>query len=69
MSMKKVTLQLYKQAEAAANDLYRFDRVERYVLLQVITAAEHKQPIDEVFIKCAKKILANQSDCNASAAA
>ena len=69
MSMKKVTLQLYKQAEAAAKDLYRFDRIERYVLLQVITAAEHKQPIDDVFIKCARKVLAHQSDCNASVAA
>ncbi len=61
MSMKKVTLQLYKQAEAAANDLYRFDRVERYVLLKVITAAEQKLPLDDVFIKCAKKALANHS--------
>ena len=69
MSMKKVTLQLYKQADAAAKDLYRFDRVERYVLLQVITAAEHKQPIDEVFIKCAKRVLASQSASNASVAA
>lgn len=69
MNMKKVTLQLYKQVEAAAKGLYRFDRVERYVLLQVIAAAEHKQPIDEVFIKCAKKVLANQSAGNASVAA
>jgi len=69
MSMKKVTLQLYKQAEAAAKDLSRFDRVERYVLLQVITAAEHKQPLDGVFITCAKKILENQSISNASVAA
>lgn len=69
MSMKKVTLQLYKQAEAAAKDLNRLDRVERYILLQVINAAEHKQPIDEVFIKCAKKVLANHSVVNASIAA
>jgi len=69
MSMKKVTLQLYKQAEAAAKDLYRFDRVERYVLLQVIAAAEHKHLIDDVFIKCAKKVLENQSACKASVAA
>ncbi len=69
MSMKKVTIQLYKQAEAAAKDIYRFDRIERYVLFQVINAAEHKQPIDEVFIKCAKRVLANQSACNASVAA
>jgi len=69
MSMKKVTLQLYEQAEAAAKNLYRFDRVERYVLLLVITAAEHKQPIDEVFIKCAKKVLENNSAVNVSVAA
>lgn len=69
MSMKKVTPQLYKQAEAAAKDIYRYDRIERYVLLQVIAAAEHKQPIDEVFIKCAKRLLANQSAYNPSVAA
>ncbi len=69
MSMKKVTLQLYKQAKAAAKDLYQFDRVERYVLLQVITAAEQKQPIDDVFVKCAKKALANHSIVDAMIAA
>ncbi|MFT5397025.1 MAG: hypothetical protein ACI85N_002240 [Gammaproteobacteria bacterium] len=69
MGIKKVTLQLYKQAEAAAKDLDRLDSVERYVLLKVITAAEQKLPIDEVFIKCAKKVLANQPAGNASVAA
>ena len=69
MSMKKVTLQLYKQAKTATKDIYRHDRIERYVLLLVISAAEQKLPIDNVFIKCAKKVLENQSACNASVAA
>ena len=66
MSMKKVTLQLYKQAKVASKDFYRHDRIERYVLLLVIAAAEKKLPIDEAFIKCAKKALANHSANNTS---
>jgi hypothetical protein len=69
MSMKKVTIQLYKQAKAATKDIYRHDRIERYVLLLVISAAEQKLPIDDVFIKCANKALANHSAYNASIAA
>lgn len=69
MSMKRVSQQLYKQADVAARDLYRFDRIERYVLLQVIAAAKQEQPIDDVFIACAKKVLENRPSCKASVAA
>lgn len=57
MSTKKVPLQLYKNTQAAVEDIYRYDRLERYILIQVLTAAEQGQAIDEVFIKCARKVL------------
>jgi hypothetical protein len=62
MSMKKVSLQLHEGAKAGANDIYRFERIERYVIQKVLLAAEHNQPIDDVFIECAKKILQHRPE-------
>ncbi len=58
MKMKKVSLQLQRDVQAALENAYRYDRIERYVLSQVLTAAERNQPIEDVFIKCAKTALA-----------
>jgi len=69
MSMKKVSLQLYEGAKAVANDIYRFERIERYVIQKVLLAAEHNQAIDDVFIECAKKILQHRPEDNEDVAA
>jgi hypothetical protein len=58
MQTKKITLQLYNDVRAALEDAYRYDRIERYALSQVLTATEKNQPIEDVFIKCAKTALA-----------
>ncbi len=57
MSMKKVPQYLYKETQAAADNISQYDRIERYVINQVLMAAEQHMPIDEVFIKCAKTAL------------
>lgn len=57
MKLKKVPAKLYKATKTAVKELFKYDRLERYVLIQVLTAAEQKQPIDDVYIKCANKVL------------
>lgn len=57
MKLKKVPAKLYKATKAAVKELLKYDRLERYILIQVLTAAEQKQPIDDVYIKCANKVL------------
>jgi hypothetical protein len=57
MSLKQVPQYLYKETQTAADNIYEYDRLERYVINQVLTAAKQNVPIDEVFIKCAKTAL------------
>ncbi len=40
MSMKKVPQYLYKETQAAADNISQYDRLERYVINQVLMAAE-----------------------------
>jgi BioD-like phosphotransacetylase family protein len=56
MQLKKVPLQLYKDTQTALKDICRYDDLERYVLMQILTAAEKHQRIEEVFIKCARSV-------------
>lgn len=60
MKIKKVPVQLYKDIQSAVKNICRYDRIERYVLVQVLTAAERQQAIEDVFIKCAEKALQNR---------
>ena len=57
MNMRQVSPSLYKELNIAADDIYRFDRVERYGILQVLDAARRNKPIDDVFIHCAEHAL------------
>lgn len=61
MKMKKVTSQLHKDVRAALENAYRYDRIERYALSQVLTAAEKNEPVEDVFIKCAETALARHT--------
>ena len=57
MTRQKVPMKLYQRVQSAAENIYRYDRIERYVLNQIILAAENRQQIDPVFITCAEKFL------------
>ncbi len=56
MNIKKVPSRLYKDIQAVLNDINCYDRLERYVLIQVLVAAKQNQPIEEIFIKCARAV-------------
>lgn len=57
MNLKKVPLNLFKETKIAVENIYRFERIERFALQQVLTAAIKNEPIDEIFIKYATTAL------------
>lgn len=61
MSMKKVSLQLYKDTQIAVSNINRYDSLERYALTQVLIAAKKNEQIDDLFIQCAQKALKHRS--------
>jgi HEPN domain-containing protein len=69
MSLEKVNLQLYNDVKNALEDEYRYDRIERYVLSQVLAAAEKNKPTEEVFIKSAKEALKRHTSNHSQVAA
>ncbi len=56
MTIKKVPSRLYKDIQQALNNGNCYDHLERYVLIQVLVAAKQNQPIEDVFIKCARAV-------------
>lgn len=56
----KVPKKLYESACRAAQDIYRYEPIERYVIERVIQASKQDVTVDDVFIKLAKKVLNNK---------
>ena len=56
---QKVPKTLFNNAVKAAENLFRFEPIERYVIERVIQASKEDVTVDDVFIKLARKILNN----------
>lgn len=57
MNLKKITDTLYRDVQVAANDIFRYNRIERYSINQVLNAAAKNRPVDEVYIRNAEQAL------------
>lgn len=60
MSRKKVPKKLFDSASRAAENIFRYEPIERYVIDRVVQASKQDVTVDEVFIKLANKILYQQ---------
>ncbi len=56
MNIKKVPEKLYEDIQEALKNAKCYDKLEQYILIQVLWAAKQNQPIEEVFIKCARAV-------------
>ncbi len=56
MNIKKIPRKLYEDIQEALKNAKYYDKLEQYVLIQVLCAAKRNQPIEQVFIKCARTI-------------
>ena len=56
----KVPKKLYERASRAAQNIFRYEPIERYVIERVVQASKQDVTVDDVFIKLANKILVEQ---------
>ncbi len=61
MSKRKISNSLASAALQATENIYRYERIERFVLNRVVEASQHDVPVDDYIIKAAKSILTNRS--------
>ena len=59
----KVPKKLYESASRAAQNIFRYEPIERYVIERVVQASKQDVTVDDVFIKLANKILVEQPAC------
>ena len=59
MSTQTVPLVLYREMLKAAENIYRYDRMERFSIRQALEAGRKGQPVDDIVIKTAETALKN----------
>ena len=60
MKRRKVPNQVYQGTREAAQHLFRYEPIERYVIATVNQAGKQDVAVDEIFITLAEKILAQR---------
>lgn len=50
---------LYEMVKIAVKDIYRYERMERYALVVVLTAAKNNRKVNDIFIQQARAALIN----------
>lgn len=59
MGLQSVPYALYRDVRQAAENIYRYDRLERFALNQILDAGRKARPLDAIVIKTAEKALKN----------
>ena len=61
MSIQPVPYALYRDVRKAAENIYRYDRIERFSINQLLEAGREDKPVDDIVIKTAEMALRNHT--------
>lgn len=57
MKRNEIPQPLLKDIQVATNNIYRYDRFDRFALITVLNAAEKNKEVEDVFVEQAKMAL------------
>jgi hypothetical protein len=69
MGLQPVPYALYRDTRKAAEDIYRYDRIERYCINQLLDAGREDKPVEGIVIKTVETALRNHAPHHQSRAA
>lgn len=59
MTEQQISSALYREIQKAAENIYRYNRMERFSIRKILEAGRNGRPVDDIVIKTAKKALKN----------
>lgn len=59
MKSSNVPKVLYEEIQVAVKDIYRYERIDRFALSVVLSAAENNNNVENTFLNQAKQALKN----------